>query len=225
MPTFPNLVRALPASALCPAPWCCPFGCPGTSWTAQQSCINHIERFHLQQGADPASIAVWLDAAKKSVCLGCRLLVPLGYGCKRCKKRPGRGEPTGPGTPRVEPALADDPVEDHVWKEVVRQALPVLRTLPLGSQDPFFTQLGLELDLLDAAAGDTQVYRLSAFCRIILQPVGRGGRRHCRQVVAVVNGRIARWAAGQYGSLVREYLSLALDQWSFLYFMSSFSES
>jgi hypothetical protein len=42
--------------------------------------------------------------------------------------------------------------------------------------------------------------------------VGRGGRRHCRQVVAVVNGRIARWAAGQYGALVREYLSLALEQ-------------
>ena len=27
-----------------------------------------------------------------------------------------------------------------------------------------------------------------------------------------MNGRIARWASGQYGSLVREYLSLALDQ-------------
>ena len=88
----------------------------------------------------------------------------------------------------------------------------MLRGVPLGSQDPFFGQLGLELDLVNGDAGEAAVFRLAAFCRIILQPVGRGGRRHCKQVVAVVNGRIARWAAGQYGSLVREYLSLALDQ-------------
>ena len=146
------------------------------------------------------------------MCTRCKLLVPLGHGCKRCKRHPGVRDSVSGAPARVEPALADDPVEDKVWEEVVRHALPVLRTLPLGCQDPFFTQLGLELDLIDRRVGDTQVYRLATFCRIVLQPVGRGGRRHCRQVVAVVNGRIARWAAGQYGSLVREYLVLALDQ-------------
>ena len=174
------------------------------AWSGQQSCVNHVDRVHLQQGADPASIAVWMFAAKKEFCKGCRLLVPAGYSCKRCRIRPS-GRMGSSGTPaRMEPCLADDPVADDVWKEVVRQALPVLRVVPLGSQDPFFCQLGLELDLLNEHAGEAAVFRLAAFCRIILQPVGRGGRRHCKQVVAVVNGRIARWAAGQYGSLVRE---------------------
>jgi hypothetical protein len=45
----------------------------------------------------------------------------------------------------------------------------------LGSQDAFFCQLGLELDLLNEHAGESAVYRLAAFCRIVLQPVGRGG--------------------------------------------------
>ena len=70
--------------------------------------------------------------------------------------------------------MFDDPVADDVWREVVRQALPVLRVVPLGSQDPCFCQLGLELDLLGSDAGEAAVYRLAAFCRIILQPVRRG---------------------------------------------------
>ena len=152
-----------------------------------------------------------MAAAKKGFCRGCRLLVPVGYGCKRCRVRPGRGGGNTEAPARTEPSLADDPVPDDVWREVVRQALPVLRVVPLGSQDAFFCQLGLELDLLDSDAGEAPVYRLAAFCRIALQPVGTGGRRHCKQVVAVVNARISRCAAGQYGSLVREYLALALD--------------
>ena len=204
LPTFPGLARPAASTPLCPAAWGCPFGCPGMSWSGQQSCVNHIDLVHLQQGADPAWIAVWMVAAKKEFCKGCRLLVPAGYSCKRCRVRPCQGAGSSGSPARVEPSLADDPVADDVWKEVVRQALPILRVVPLGSQDPFFSQLGLELDLLNEHAGEVAVFRLAVFCRIVLQPVGRGGRRHRKQVVAVVNGRIARWAAGQYGSLVRE---------------------
>ena len=146
LPTFPGLARPAASTPLCPAPWGCPFGCPGMAWSGQQSCVNHIDRVHLQQGADPSSIAVWMVAAKKEFCKACRLLFPAGYSCKRCRVRPGRGVGSSGPPGRVEPYLADDPVADDVWKEVVRQALPVLRVVPLGSQEPFFCQLGLELD-------------------------------------------------------------------------------
>ena len=88
LPSFPGLARPVAATPLCPAPWSCPFGCPGLSWSGQQSCVNHIDRVHLQQGADPSSIAVWIAAAKKGFCRGCRLLVPEGYGCKRFRSAP-----------------------------------------------------------------------------------------------------------------------------------------
>ena len=112
----------------------------------------------------------------------------------------------------MEPALADDPVADDVWREVVRHALPILRTIPPGSRDPFFCQLGLELDLLNCSAGDVAVYRLAAFCRIVLQPVGRGGGSAALPTSRGSSEQPNRpWAAGQYGFLVREYLSLALE--------------
>ena len=112
----------------------------------------------------------------------CKLLVPLGHGCKRCKKHPGLRDTALGAQARVEPALADDPVDGTVWKEVVRQALPVLRTLPLGSQDPFFTQLALELDLLDSSAGDTQVYACQPFAVSCCSLWGEGGA-----------GTVAKW--------------------------------
>jgi hypothetical protein len=57
----------------------------------------------------------------------------------------------------VGPSLLDDPVPDSMWKELVGQSMPVLRAVPPGSQEAFFRQLGLELDLLDQAATDFQV--------------------------------------------------------------------
>ena len=82
----------------------------------------------------------------------------------------------------------------------------VIRFVPQGAKTALFTALAQEMELVTTTSGPASMWRLSAFCRIILQPVGRGGRRHCKQTVAVVAGRLARWAAGQLGSLVREYL-------------------
>ena len=38
-----------------------------------------------------------------------------------------------------------------------------------------------------------------------MAPLGRGGRRHCRQAAAQVNLRIGRWSAGQFRLLLEEY--------------------
>ena len=53
--------------------------------------------------------------------------------------------------------------------------------------------------------------RLGAFCRITLAPLGRTGRRHCRQAASVFSGRIAQWQAGQFHSLASAYLSQSLQ--------------
>jgi hypothetical protein len=72
------------------------------------------------------------------------------------------------------------PVAPPAWKQVVLQARPVLRFLPPACRDPFFGQLAVELEAIGPGATPDDVYKLAAFCRIILQPLGRGGKRHCR---------------------------------------------
>ena len=99
------------------------------------------------------------------------------------------------------------PVAPPPWKQVVLQARPVLRFLPPACRDPFFGQLATELETIGPGATADDVYKLAAFCRIVLQPLGRGGKCHCRQAVAGLNGRLARWSAGQYLGLVQEYLA------------------
>ena len=37
LPSFPGLARPVEATPLCPAPWSCPFGCPGLSWAGQRA--------------------------------------------------------------------------------------------------------------------------------------------------------------------------------------------
>ena len=117
-------------------------------------------------------IAIWLDAIKRFVCRDCRILVPWARKCKGCDRRVTRswGAALEPQPACRTPA--EDPVPDEVWRQLVSQSMPVLRHIPAGCQEAFFSQLGVELDLLDRSATDTQVYRLAPFCRIVLQPVG-----------------------------------------------------
>jgi hypothetical protein len=141
LPDFSALTRPVRGSSLCPAPWSCPFGCPGAEWSTQLSCTTHVERSHLQQGADSTVIAIWLDAIKRTVCRDCRLLVLWGRKCKKCGQRAARPWGGDQGPPPTSPGLAEDPVPDELWRQLVAQSLPVLRVIPLGCQDAFFSQL------------------------------------------------------------------------------------
>ena len=189
--------------------WICPFDSSARTWTSSSSCFHHVERVHLQCGDDESTISSWLASARRCVCPICRLLVPLGRECRACHRRPNLPIPAsttlGPDVP-----AADSSLEDTLWLQVIQHSLPVVRSLPLGCRDLFFSQLAAELERIGPSADPSSVYRMAAFCRIVLQPLGRGGRRHCRQAVAVINGRIARWTSGQQAALVREYLAQAL---------------
>ena len=45
----------------------------------------------------------------------------------------------------------------------------------------------------------------------MLAPLGRGGRRHCRQAAAVFSGRLSQWQAGQFHALASSYLAQSLQ--------------
>ena len=102
--------------------------------------------------------------------------------------------------------------DDSIWHSLLLHPQPVLRAIPAGARAVWLLALSHELDHLRGAPSATAVHRLGAFCRIMLAPLGRGGKRHCRQAVSVISGRIARWEAGQHSQLVQEYLAIALDR-------------
>ena len=188
-----------------PGRWACPFGCPGKSWANSQPCLTHIERTHLAGGETLPPDSPWLLAANRQICRPCCLLVPRGAACRQCHRRIDL--PSADPPPAAGPDLGQEVVTDTDWENVLLKGLPVIRFVPHGAQSAFFSQLALELERITPDSGAAAVWRLAAFCRIILQPVGRGGRRHCKQTVAIVAGRLARWAAGQQAALVKEYPS------------------
>ena len=92
----------------------------------------------------------------------------------------------------------------------MQHALPVTRSIPLSVREQWFTALSIELERCSSDAPPEAFTRPLASCRIDLAPLGRGGKRHCRQAAAVMRQRLNRWAAGQHQALAQEYLRDAL---------------
>ena len=148
----------------------------------------------------------WLQSAKLRLCLRCHLLVSKARKCKRC----GDGPESLPSTDAHTQHSPETCVDEATWVAVLQNALPVTRIIPSGVRDQWYTALAEEMERCTADSPAEDFTRLFAFCRIILAPLGRGGKRHCRQAASVMRQRINRWSAGQQQCLVQEYLRDAL---------------
>ena len=125
--------------------------------------------------------------------------MPLHKTCKKCGDPP-RCHVTTQQTQ----APTDADVDDGVWAAIL--ANPVTRSIPAGARLMWYSTLTTALTSCRADSPPEAFLRLAAFCRIALAPLGRGGKRHCRQATTVFLGRLARWNAGQHYQLAVEYL-------------------
>ena len=208
----PSTSTTTATSSSCPHPgnrlfsrYPCPLNCGQGPWSTPRSVFKHITRSHLPGFLDRTPLEPWLLQAKRWICSPCNVLVPLKKNCK-C----GKGPESPPATTTVAVAVDTTPDDDTVWTSILQHALPVTRSIPLGVREQWYTALSTELERCSSDAPPEAFTRLMAFCRIALAPLGRGGKRHCRQAAAVMRQRLNRWAAGQHQALAQEYLRDAL---------------
>ena len=170
-------------------------------------CVHHVTRVHLPNIDDWSSLHQWLAEMDRWACLQCRTVNARSRPCLKCKRRI-----TAPadGLAGLSPSEPLPEWDDSLWSTVLENSLPVIRSIPLGAQSQWFRTLAREIQQSRDNPTSDSIARLGAFCRLALAPLGRGGRKHCRQAVSVVSARLARWEAGQYQSLVREYLESSL---------------
>ena len=180
----------------------CPLQCGHQSWATRESVVNHVARVHLPSMTDYSPLGEWLRSANQRICLRCAILVNAKRNCKRCGDGPGTPSSTSATTNQA----TDTTVDETTWLAILQNAHPVTRTIPLGVRDQWFGSLSEELERCTADSPPEAFLRLQAFCRIMLAPLGRGGKRHCKQAAAVMRSRLNRWAAGQHHPLAQEYL-------------------
>ena len=91
------------------------------------------------------------------------------------------------------------------WRAVVLTSIGILRSIPLGCRDDWFTALTKELSLLQRSPSELTVLRLQAFIRIILAPLPRGGKAHLNRSTRIIRERIARWDSADFHSLIQDH--------------------
>ena len=171
-----------------------------------KSCASHIECVHLPSLPDTSPLLPWLQRMNRRVCARCLLLAPISGRCRRCDALPLVDLGVLPQGPPAQPDPSSPLTED--WLRMLDNPAPVLRRVPDGSSDLFFAALASELEFISVDSAAADLWRVAAFCRIVLAPLGRGGKRHCRQAAAQVNLRIGRWQAGQFASLISDYAQI-----------------
>jgi hypothetical protein len=196
-------------------PFQCPLLCGLGPWATVTPLLRHFEANHLPHITDFAQWQPWLLSVNRSVCQSCKILVSrrtsgLPPPCPRCRR--STGPPSQLDLTPSPPIHAPVDWADPNLSSIFLTPSAVLRTIPLGAQDAWFSTLADELALITSASTAVEVMRLSVFCRIILAPVGRTGAKHLRRTTSVVTARLSQWSSGQISSLVLSHLRSSLSQ-------------
>ena len=150
----------------------CPLGCP-SRWTNEKLLFRHVERYHLEDPIPPL-LTQWLEGGLRRVCLHCRLLAPLSGHCFRCKGSPFIGPSPPPGG--LQPAQnVEELVPD--WTPLFCHQQPPIPSVPPGCSASWFEAFARECNRLQPASAVSEVHRFHAFCRLVLAPLPRGGRK------------------------------------------------
>ena len=215
-----NLPPPPPADAAEPAPlvvrpseavsFSCPFDCGRGPWQDRGRCVNHVLKNHLVNLADWEPLTQWAESVYRWICHRCHLLNPRGRPCSGCAARQF-GKPVRPLEGPC-PVGREDVLDPSTWHSILENSQPVIRSVPPAARPAWFKGLSQEVGNMVQEATKESVTRFGAFCRIMLAPFPRGGKKHSRQGAAVLLGRLARWEGGQAASLAREYLELSLSR-------------
>ena len=189
-----------PANTFIPT-FTCPLNCGARPWASKGTLFTHMERHHLgHTPLDTPILLSWLREAKRRVCENCLLLAPVLGPCRRCKNKVLR-----------QPQMTvlqngNDEIEEPCWEQLFLSQTGVIRAIPSAAMSKWLDVLSSELDRIKTDSPPEHAWRFAAFCRIALQPLGRGGRKHQRQGVATFLRRLATWEAGQHRQLLEEFL-------------------
>lgn len=188
--------------------FCCPFSCGAGPWKTRVSLFRHVERGHdLADEGAASTLAPWAASAGRRLCSSCRRLVPVRSKCPTCHSPPLETLPPS----ATAGSVSLDPWDDSMWSALFCRSQAILRSVPPGALENWYAGLAQCLQALTPSGPADASLRFAAFVRIVLAPVGRGGRRHSKQAAAVVNARLARWASGQQLALLQEHLAISLS--------------
>ena len=135
----------------------------------------------------------------------CKVFVPLFRICRKCHTtNPAEAKFSDSTSHSTAPSVNDDDFHDTFdWLSLVKQKAGALRYIPRGVRDEF---LDLLKDLLIAACAsrkNADIRKLYVMPRIVLSPLGRGGksRKHSNASAAKIRERILLWRCRKWQAL------------------------
>ena len=201
------------------------FQCPVTgcisSYARPESLMTHVENAHLASvdGRDSVPES-FLRAYQRWSCCG-RLWL-LGKACRTCKQvgprttfcraHPGELPQTSHLQDGADPAatVALPVVPNEVLartSELLACSAGTLKHIPKQCRRAWGDAYAATLQRLHERLDVPAAWGVTAFPRLTLGALSRGGKRHNRQAVNVVMERIQMWQRGEYSSLLSSALS------------------